>query len=83
MLGNHNPFSLPKEPDFVSDDGSKWWGLGESVKKEYGIYKQCFVEFPDGDQNYVIFDGIGVLYETKNLEALGIQFSLYEMGHLR
>jgi hypothetical protein len=82
-LEDHNPLSMPEHPDFIDDNGNKWWGIGKTAKKGKRAYKCAYVELSDGDKNYVILDKVGVFFETKNLEILLSRFALYREGMLK
>lgn len=68
-LKSHSPFALPDEPDF-ENNGFKWWGVKSDAPKGT---QAAYVEMPTGEANYVLFDKVGVFYETKSLEALGVR----------
>jgi hypothetical protein len=70
-LGRHNPLTLPKEPDWTNDQGTKWWGLDVGDPTDGSA---AYVEAANGGRMYVILDEGGVIYETKSLEGLCFEF---------
>ena len=75
QLQRHNPFGLPKEPDFINDVGVKWWGINIG-DQTYGT--AVYVEAPNGDSDYLIIKDGEIIYGTKGVEALAWRFTILE-----
>lgn len=57
------------EPDFVNDEGVKWWLVSRGV---------WLTELPNGEQNYVgILDG-EFIADGQQLDAVGLKLDLIE-----
>jgi hypothetical protein len=68
---SHAPLSIDADtpPDFVNEEGVKWWQLTDHGHTATdGV--PFLVERPTGEQEYVIVADGAVVYSTGNLEVL-------------
>lgn len=67
------------EPDFVNEEGVKWWKREEATQKllDNNVKAACYnVEKKNGKRSIVLIDEKGVFYETQELEALWIRMEV-------
>lgn len=71
-----------REPDFVNDQGVKWWlhdGVTNYAKTKMLNVMGWEVETPDGLKNFVLTNADGVVAEAKGLEGIGIKIDMLSM----
>lgn len=85
-----SPFDWPfaREPDSVNEKGVKWWIDKSSTDyaRNPDSFGTClpevtcwFVEVPSGEKTRLITDGTGVIYESQQLEAIGVYIDMLKM----
>ena len=77
-----------KEPDFINDEGTKWWI--DKVTTQYAQKEDsqgtklpnvhCFyIELKTGEKLYVLVENNEIIYETQSLEQVGIQIDILKL----
>ena len=77
------------KPDFINEKGTKWWFDKSSTnyaRKEdaKGItlpnVSVFYVEEINGNMSYVVIDGEDIIYESKQLEAIGAYIDILKFN---
>ena len=70
------------EPDFINDDGVKWWhqkGITNYAKfRNLPDIQGWLVEQPTGEMNWVLTRNGQVIHDQGGIDALGIKIDLIQ-----
>ena len=71
------------DPNYVSPEGIKWW-LDKTVtryaqKEDSQGRKLWYVEFPDGEKQFVLLDDDEPVHETTSYEAMGAHIDMLKV----
>ena len=77
-----------KEPDFINDEGTKWWVDKSTTKyaQQKDIYKTqlpnvvCFAtEQSNGYRSYVLTENQEIEFTAQSLEAIGVHIDIMKI----